>query len=145
MTSLDPLFRHAYSFGGVVLALEESSAQQSVDLLRKGMDYFPADWRLPFYIGFDYFYFFKDADRAADYIKLASMLPGHPEYLPRLAASLLSKSGRLEAAVAFLKTVAANTDDEGVRHGIYQKIEKLERGEIPKSLEKFLSRTEEEK
>ena len=144
VTSLDPLFRQAYSFGGVVLSLEEGSAPQSVALLRKGMDYFPADWRLPFYIGFDYFYYFKDADKAADYIHLAAMLPGHPQYLPRLAASLLSKSGRLGAAIAFLRTVAANTADDGVRQGIERKIESLERGEIPKSLEKFLSQSEEE-
>jgi hypothetical protein len=138
-TSLDPLFHHAYTFGGVVLAVEGDSIAQSIALLRKGMDYFPGDWILPFYIGLDSFYYLKDPVVAADYIKVAATLPGHPEYLPRLAASLLSRSGRLPAAIAFLTTVAENTEDEWVRQGLYRKIEELKAGIIPKRLEGFLS------
>jgi hypothetical protein len=138
-TSLDPLFHHAYTFGGVVLAVEGDSLAQSIALLRKGMGYFPGDWLLPFYIGLDSFYYLKDPVVAADYIKVAATLPGHPEYLPRLAASLLSRSGRLPAAIAFLTTVAENTEDEYVRRGLYKKIEELKAGVIPKRLEGFLS------
>jgi len=138
-TSLDPLFHHAYTFGGVVLAVEGDSLAQSIALLRKGMTYFPGDWLLPFYIGLDSFYYLKDPVVAADYIKVAATLPGHPEYLPRLAASLLSRSGRLPAAIAFLTTVAENTEDEHVRRGLYEKIEDLKAGIIPERLEGFLS------
>lgn len=140
VTTLDPPFRQPYTFGGVVLAVEEGSPAQSVLLLRKGMNYYPGDWRLPFYIGFNYFYYLRDPARAADYIRVASTLPAHPEYLPRLAASLLSQSGRLEAAIAFLTTTAENTQDERVRAGLYRKIEDLRAGKIPKGLEDFLAR-----
>ena len=70
---------------------------------------------------------------------MAATLPAHPEYLPRLAASLLTKAGHLEAAIAFLETIAKNTRDERVRQGLYEKIEKLRRGEIPESLEGLIS------
>ncbi len=103
------------------------------------MDYFPGDWLLPFYIGLDSFYYLKDPVVAADYITVAATLPGHPEYLPRLAASLLSRSGRLPAAIAFLTTVAENTQDEWVRQGLYKKIEELKAGIIPEGMEDFLS------
>ena len=45
-TSLDPLFHHAYTFGGVVLAVEGDSGEtlaQSIALLKKGM----ASWERP--------------------------------------------------------------------------------------------------
>jgi hypothetical protein len=138
-TALDPLFHHAYTFGGVVLAVEGESVAQSIALLRKGMDYFPGDWLLPFYIGLDSFYYLKDPVVAADYITVAATLPGHPEYLPRLAASLLSRSGRLPAAIVFLTTVAENTQDEYVRRGLYKKIEELKAGIMPEGMEGFLS------
>ncbi len=139
VTSLDPLFHHAYTLGGVVLAVEGESVAQSIALLRKGMDYFPGDWLLPFYIGLDSFYYLKNPVVAADYITVAATLPGHPEYLPRLAASLLSRSGRLPAAIAFLTTVAENTRDERVRQGLYKKIEELKAGIIPEGMEDFLA------
>ena len=142
VSSLDPLFHHAYTFGGVVLAVEKGSPAQSIALLRKGMDYYPGDWRLPFYIGLNSFYYLKDPVTAADYILVAATLPGHPQYLPRLAASLLTRSGRLEAAVAFLTTVAENTEEDYVRRGLYQKIQDLQAGIIPERLEGFLSETE---
>jgi tetratricopeptide (TPR) repeat protein len=142
VTTLDPLFRHPYLFGGIVLGVEEGDPAKSIQLLRKGMSYYPGDWRLPFYIGVDYFFYLKDPAAAAAYLKVAATLPAHPEYLPRLAASLLTKAGHKEAAIAFLETIAENTRDERVRQGLYEKIEKIRRGEIPESLEGLLGRGE---
>lgn len=142
VTDLDPLFRHPYIFGGVVLSVVADSTEESVALLRKGMDYHPDDWRLPFYIGFNYFYYLKDPVRAAEYIQVAASLPARPQYLPYLAASLMTKVGRLEAAITFLETVAANATEDYVRDHIALKIEALREGRIPDGLEKFLSREE---
>jgi hypothetical protein len=139
VTTLDPPFRQPYVFGGVVLAVESGSPAQSTALLRKGMTYYPGDWLFPFYVGFNHFYYFQDPAKAAEYIQVAATLPGHPEYLPRLAASLLTKAGRLEAAISFLETVAENTEDEGTRSGLYQKIRDLRAGKIPKGLQGYLA------
>ena len=140
VTNLDPPFRHPYLFGGVVLAVEGGDPEGSIDLLRKAMRYYPGDWRFPFYIGVNYFYYLKDPAAAAEYLQVAATLPAHPEYLPRLAASLLSKAGRVEAAIIFLSTVARNTRDERVRTGLYRKIEDLRSGRIPEGLESFLAK-----
>lgn len=139
VTDLDPPFRSPYIFGGVVLSVAADSAEESIALLRKGMDYHPDDWRLPFYIGFNYFYYLKDPVRASEYIQVAATLPARPQYMPFLAASLMTEAGRLETAIAFLETVAANTQEEYVRRQIAEKIALLRAGEIPDGLEKFLS------
>lgn len=139
VTNLDPAFRFAYLFGGIVLAVEQATGEQSIALLRKGMTQYPGDWRFPFYIGFDCFYHQQDPERAAAYMRYAASLPGSPEYLPRLAASLMVESGRVEAAIRFLATLAEGARDESARAAILQKIEDLRAGRTPESLRAFLA------
>lgn len=138
VTSLDPPFRYPYYFGGIALGVTAGLPEESIRILRKGMRQYPGDWRFPFYIGFMYFYQLRDAERAAVFMNLAASLPGSPQYLPHLAASLLARSGRLEAAIRFLETVAEGSRDESVRAGIREKIADLRAGKIPQSLRAFL-------
>jgi hypothetical protein len=137
--TLDPPFRYPYLFGGIALAVERESGEESIALLTKGMAQYPGDWRFPFYIGFNAFYHLHDAERAALYMRHAATLPGAPEYVSRLAASLLATSGRLAAAVRFLETLAEGTRDEAARENIRAKIEALRAGRIPESLQAFLA------
>ena len=102
------------------------------------MTQYPGDWRFPFYIGFNAFYHQQDPERAAAYMRYAASLPGGPEYLPRLAASLTAESGRVEAAIRFLTTLAEGARDESARANILQKIEDLRAGRAPESLRGFL-------
>jgi hypothetical protein len=139
VTNLDPAFRFPYLFGGITLALDGETGRQSIALLRKGMTQYPGDWRFPFYIGFNYFYHQQDPEHAAEYMRYAASLPGSPEYLPRLAASLMVESGRRSAAIRFLATLAEGARDESVRANILQKIEDLRAGRTPDSLRSFLS------
>ncbi len=139
ITTLDPPFKYPYLFGGIVLAVEDGSPRDSIKLLRKGMVQYPDEWRFPFYIGFNYFYYLKDPDQAAEHVKIAASTPGHPQYLPRLAASLMTKAGRQQSAIEFLEKVAEDTREESVRRGLYKKIEALRAGKIPEGLESFLA------
>jgi len=139
VTNLDPAFRFPYLFGGIVFAVEGSTGEQSIALLRKGMAQYPGDWRFPFYIGFTCFYHQQDPERAAAYMRYAASLPGGPEYLPRLAASLTAESGRVGAAIRFLATLAEGARDESARAAILEKIEDLRAGRAPESLRAFLA------
>jgi hypothetical protein len=138
VTSLDPSFRYPYYFGGVVLSVSKSDPTQSISILKKGMRQYPGDWRFPFYIGYNYFYELQDPASAAPYMKFAASLPGHPVYLPRLAASLLVASGRGEAAEQFLQTMLEGTTDETARYQIQKKIDDLHSGRVPDTLKAFL-------
>ncbi|HWR97265.1 MAG TPA: hypothetical protein VN317_02505 [Candidatus Methanoperedens sp.] len=138
VTNLDPVFRFPYVFGGITLAIDEKTSERSTALLRKGMTQYPGDWRFPFYIGFNAFYHRQDPARAATYMRYAASLPGSPEYLPRLAASLTAETGRVEAAIRFLETLAEGARDESARATILQKIEELRAGRAPEALRGFL-------
>lgn len=139
ITTLDPSFSYPYLFGGITLSVERESSDEAIALLAKGMGRYPGDWRYPFYIGFSYFYNINDPDRAALFMRYAASLPGSPEYLPHLAASLLAESGRLEAAIRFLETMAEGTREEWAREKIRYKINELRAGRLPEALKGFLS------
>lgn len=139
VTSLDPDFRYPYLFGGIVLAVEQEASAESMALLSKGMVRYPGDWRFPFYIGFSQFYHRQDPELAARYMRYAATLPGRPAYVPRLAASLLAETGRLETALRFLETLAEGTRDETERATIAEKIAQLRAGRVPESLRNFLA------
>ncbi len=139
VTTLDPPFTYPYLFGGMALALKTETGNESIAMLARGMINYPGDWRYPFYMGFNAFYNLRDPERAASLMRHAASLPGRPEYLPRLAASLLAESGRVEAAVRFLETIAEGTRDESARANIRGKIEDLRANRLPESLKAFLA------
>lgn len=139
VTTLDPPFRYPYVFGGIVLSVEASSSEQSIALLSKGMLQYPGDWRFPFYIGFNCFYHQQDPEKAAAFMRYAASLPGRPQYLPRLAASLLAESGRMDAALLYLQTMLESSRDEHERFILESKIADLRAGRLPEGLRKFLA------
>jgi hypothetical protein len=134
VTTLDPQFRYPYEFGGIILALEGGSPEQSTLLLKKGIKHYPEYWRLYFYLGFNLFYYQGDFQSASRYITKAAQLPGHPPYLPRLAASLLTTSGQKNTALSFLKQLYENTEDEWLKHQIKMKIDDIVAGNLPETL-----------
>lgn len=139
ITTLDPSFRYPYLFGGITLAVERESGEESIALLKKGMAQYPGDWRFPFYIGFSSFYLLHDAERAAVFMRHAASLPAAPDFVPRLAASLMVESGRTAAAITFLEALAEGARDQTARDNIRAKIEALRAGHAPESLREFLS------
>lgn len=138
VTTLDPLFRYPYEFGGIILALEGGNPEQSTLLLEKGIKHHPEYWRLYFYLGFNHFYYHRDFQNASLYIKKAAQLPGHPPYLPKLAASLLTTSGQKNTALSFLRQLYDNTEDEWLKQQIKGKIEDILTGNLPETLKGLL-------
>jgi len=139
VTTLDPPFQYPYLFGGMALALKPETGDESIAMLTRGMINYPGDWRYPFYIGFNAFYNQHDPERAAGFMRYAASLSGSPPYLPHLAASLLAETGRVDAAVRFLETMAEGTRDESARANIYRKIGDLRANRLPEKLKAFLA------
>ncbi len=125
ITTLDPKFTYAYQFGGVTLSVLGKAAEKSNALLLKGMRENPDVWQIPFYIGFNSFFYLNDYEKAAEYMARASELPGHPEYLPRLAARLYVQAGDPDVALDFLLRMYKETTDQKVRATLEQRIKEV--------------------
>ena len=126
VTTLDPGNILAYRFGGNILALEAGEVDSSIRLLQKGIRNNPdKGWRLYFLLGFDYFYLKNDYLNAAKNLEKASRMPGHPQYLPRLAAKMYAEANQADVALAFLREIYDQYQDESVRAAVAQEMNEI--------------------
>ena len=114
-TDLDPYFLDPYYFGAMNLAWEANKVKEANALLEKASQYRDWDWTIPFYLGFNHFYFFQDNEKAAFYLMEAAKRPGSINLLPTLAARLSYQGKKTENAIIFLQEMLKKTEDKNVR------------------------------
>lgn len=126
ITDLDPYFWDAYLFGEMFLTWQAGKIEAANQLLLKARQYRTDDYRVPYYLGFNYYYFLKDNVTAARYFMEASKLPGSPYYLASLAARLSAYSFEHKIGIMFLKEMIGQTKDERIKREFRLRIEALE-------------------
>ncbi|HUF22974.1 MAG TPA: hypothetical protein VMN81_02510 [Vicinamibacterales bacterium] len=118
-TSLDPQFRIAYRFGAIFLGEPPPGGPGRVDLaerlLLKGMAASPERWQYPHDLGFLYYWRLQDHQAAASWFQRASALPGAPEWLAPLAASMLARGGDRQASRQLLTRIFEDADEDWLR------------------------------
>jgi len=114
-TYLDPYNIDAYYFAQGVLSWNPAQIEPLNSLLRRGMAHRTWDWYLPFFYGFNQFYFLKRPREAATYLKKAYELNPANAYLPTLIARLYYQADATEVATEFLEEMVRNTTNENLR------------------------------
>ncbi|HSC26953.1 MAG TPA: hypothetical protein VLD67_06740, partial [Vicinamibacterales bacterium] len=101
-TTLDPYFTIAYRFGAIFLGEAYPGGpgrpDQAVALLRKGLTVEPAKWQYYHDIAFVYFWHLRDYKAAAAWFSRAASQPGAPNWLPSMAATMLTAGGDRRSA-----------------------------------------------
>jgi hypothetical protein len=115
ITTLDPKFVRAYEAGGLALTTLVVLPEESNRLLMKGMRHNPAEWKLPFLIGINYYYELYDDAKAAEYMAQASRLPGAPSSLATLAANLYVSGHSPQQAVNLLTALYEEATDDSAK------------------------------
>jgi hypothetical protein len=124
-TTVDPWVDHPYRFAAVWLTDSEESVRTANRLLERGIAYHPDDWRDRYHLGFNYFFYLEDNDRAADVLEGALGLKGAPSYLGGLVARLRADRDGLETAAAFLVDMARNSEDPYARAGYLKALDEV--------------------
>ncbi|KAF0221883.1 MAG: hypothetical protein FD174_214 [Geobacteraceae bacterium] len=114
-TDLDPYFLDPYLFANGILTWEANKIRETNKLLEKGNHYRDWDYWLPFFLGFNHFYFLGDNEKGAEYLMEASKKPGASPLYGHLAARLAYKSNKVENAIIFLENMLEKTDDKTMR------------------------------
>jgi len=130
LTDIDPWFYDPYVLTEGLLTWEAGRITDANTLLAKGAYYRSNDWRLPYFIGFNHFFFFKDYAAGAEHIMTASRLPGSPGYLPTLAARLAYYGGQSQTAVLFLKQMLAENSNKQLAQRMEKRLLALERAVV---------------
>lgn len=115
VTDLDPRADYVYRFGGMVLPWEANQAEEGIKLLEKGVAVLPDSWLLHYWLGFSYYFFRNDYERALQHMSLAAQLPGQHPHATRLAALLHQHEYGPETTMNFLEEMARNADTDEVR------------------------------
>jgi len=121
-SELDPYFVDPYYFGQAVLTWDAHMPREANALLDRGRRFRSDDWVMPFFMGFNAFYFLHDKAQGAAYLMEASRRPGSSASLGLLAARLSSESRGTETAIVFLQELEAQTDDVGTKEEMKKRI-----------------------
>ncbi len=138
VTDLDPYFADPYFLAEGLLAWDAGKPKIANELLKKGALHRDWDWQMPFFIGFNQFYFLKDYGTASQYIMQAADLTGSPGYLKTLGARLAYYGGKSETALLFLKQMIMDADNPTLKQRLSTRLLALERAVvIEKALEQY--------
>ncbi len=149
---LDPYNIDAYYFSQAVFVWDVGRVREANNILEYGMRYRTWDWYLPFFAGFNYAYFLKDYEKAAEYYQQAAKLTGSPLY-QKLAGRYLYEAGQTALAIGYLKTLLRGTVNRAVKRDLLVRLQAFEgvrrieiardrfrneRGKLPSSLDELL-------
>lgn len=121
---LDPRLTSAYIIGGIVAPRGKEEIPQGIQFLKEGMARNQQEWRIPFWVAFNYFQL-EDYLKAGQYYKIASLLPDAPRYLKGLTAWSYYKGGKSDLGVLFLEGMLDSVNDPGVLKSMERKVEWL--------------------
>ena len=119
-TSLDPHFNIAYRFGSILLSEGypngPGNTEQAIMLLQKGIRETPDKWQYYHDAGFVEYWWRRDcAGRRRAGSSRRSKLPGAPNWLQPLAASVLAEGGERDASRAMWTQLAETAEHEWLR------------------------------
>jgi hypothetical protein len=111
VNNYDPRFVVPYILGGLMVGDSPSHVREALEILRRGRENHPRDWRLPFYVGYLLYFVSGDPVAGGGALGEAARIPGSPAYLPFLATRMLSEGRKPETAMAFLSAMTRQETD----------------------------------
>jgi tetratricopeptide (TPR) repeat protein len=129
-TALDPRFQLAYRFGAIFLAENYPGGagrpDLAVDLLQKGVQNEPDNWRYHQDIGFVYYWWRSDYREAAVWFEKASQVPGAPWWMKSLAAVTLAQGGDRRSSRLLWESLLAGADNDWLRENAKMRLAQLD-------------------
>ncbi len=117
VSNYDSRFLVPYLLGGLILGESRDHAHEALRTLQRGWRSHPHEWRLPFYMGYTWYFILGNPLEGGRLMQEAARLPGSPAYLPRLSARMLVEAKAPDTALSFLREmIAQETDPE--RRGV---------------------------
>lgn len=124
--TLDPRMSDAYFLGGVVAPRTPHQIKKGIRFLKRYRGLNPDDWRVLYWIGFDYLQL-QDYTNASRFYRLAARLPGAPDFLKSNPAMMAYLGNNLRAGIIYLEALLERVADEEQRQWILIKREWMRR------------------
>lgn len=135
-TRLDPYNMDGY-YLTQAMAWDTKNVQKINKLLKYGMQYRSWDWYLPFFAGFNSFYFLKDYPHAAEYFTRAQELSGSSLF-GRLASRYMYEGGATKLAITYLQSMIQGSKNRQIKEGYEMRLRAFtEVQRIEEAIEKY--------
>jgi hypothetical protein len=138
VTELDPGLTWAYAMGGLLGPVDEegtwSNVAEAVDLLERGTQAVPDDFRLSLYLAYTQLDLQHDVAGAARSLVRGARAPRAPAFLGPLAARLLAQGGEFGAAREFALQMS-RSEDPLTRETFQLRLKEIDREEAWARLE----------
>ncbi len=123
VTDLSPKFRIIYATVPLLLAIGIKDTVGAIELLDKGLKYYPNDWPILYRGG--YLYLFEKGDRikAAEYF-IRAQKNGAPPWLASFATRLYTEAGRWAMAEQLIKEYESTGLSEALLNRMRNQLEK---------------------
>jgi len=126
--TLHPQFIDTYFLCQSILPYVNTDyARYANTLLAQGMTALPDNFVLPFFAGFNHFYYLDEPLQAAQLFHLAATKPNGPPILEHLANILSAEGGNIYAALIGLRGMYASEKDEQVKMRYAEEIAAFEK------------------
>lgn len=115
VTDLDPRYREAYLMSGMGLIHKFSDAELALPILKKGMVANPDSWEIPYWYGYDHYFYLDDSATASKYFLIAAQKPDAPKTNWGLLVNVSKESGYYENAYWALKVMYDSAKSDKVK------------------------------
>ncbi len=143
VTTLDPDFTIVYRFGSVFLAEPYPDGpgrpDLSVALLEKGIRADPLKWRYEQDLGFIYYWYVHDYQKAAAAFDRGANVPGAPWWMRSVAAVMFSTGGDRRTSRALWQQLRETADNEWLRNNATWRLAQLDALDQIDQLEQIVS------
>jgi len=147
-TSLDPAFNIAYRFGAIFLSegypQGPGRPDLAVKLLDKGFAHNGHKWQYLYDKAFVYYWSYRDPERASRWFAEAAKVPDSPEWLPGLAAFMLSQSTNRQRSRVLWEQIYRTAEHEYMRFNAEWRLQQLDAMDVIDRLNSLLDRYERE-
>ncbi len=121
---LDARLINAAFLGGLVLPTRRDDYLKANDFLKRVRPFFPNEWRLPYWIGFNY-HQIQLNDHAADYYQQAAQLPNAPSFLTTNQVLMVYQTASVEHTIKRAEHLLESVQDDETRAIIESRIQWL--------------------
>lgn len=129
MNSVDPKFGYPYAFSVLTLPIIThfpNATQDAMTLGQEGLKDADPDWRIPYYMAFNYYVDLKDPEDALKYFDLAARTPGIPEFAQRFAENFGTNASERAKTEQLWATIRDSTNDPAEKQRAQAYIDRLE-------------------
>ncbi len=142
MSQLHPRLLDIYYRGEAVLAHRGGAyARMANRILENGRRALPNQLVLPFFEGFNYFYYLNDPIKAAKILHIASILPHSPKWIGHLASMLMASGGNIRTGLVWLKGMLATSRNKNEKARYKKNIRAFEKAmQVQQALDRYVRR-----